>query len=992
MGCLSWKLQVLCLLSFLFHSTSSSLSSSLSSISPCSALLHFNHSLSLHRDASPPLDTPDYPTEYRSNIHMCDNSYPKTASWKEDKDCCTWDGVICHKTTRHVIGLDLSCSWLNGSINSNSTLFFLPHLKRLNLAGNFFNYSIISSEFGKFKSLTHLNLSHSMFSAKIPHEISHLSSLVSLDLSYNDWLLIATPVWKRVIHNLTQLRELFLDQSNMSSIRPNSLMNLSSSLTTLSLRDCNLQGKLQNDILSFPSIQTLDLGYNINLEGSLSKCNWSSNSLKFLSLSDTNFSGKLPDSIGNLKSLKSLALGNCNFTGSIPTSLGNLTQITYLYLHRNNFIGSIPTSLGNLTKLTSLTLSYNSFSGLLPLSLFNLPNLSSLYLRYNQLVGPLPNHVSGLLNLNELFLGSNFLNGTLPFWLFSLPSLVNLDISRNQFIGEIGEFKSNSLERLHLGNNKLQGSIPRSISRFVNLTSLTLSSNNLSIVLELEMFSKLKNLQYLDFSYNLVSINNNVTYTLPNLYHLNLSSCNISEFPIFLRTTTNLQLLDLSKNRIYGQFPRWLVDVGRDSLYFLDLHDNLLQGPFPTLSFLNMQYLFVSNNKFTGEIPSLICNTSALDVLDLSYNNLSGMIPKCLVHSNVLSVLDLRMNSLYGTIPATFSKRNNFRNINLNGNQLEGPLPRSLENCRYLEVLDLGSNKINGTFPYWLEGLLYLQVLVLRSNKFQGCIGNPKIKSPFPNLRILDISNNEFNGPLPRKYFKYLKAMTNVDEGKVALKYMGDRYYYDSLNVMIKGFYIKLVRIQTVFTTIDFSNNSFSGEMPKIIGRLKSLKGLNFSHNNLTGYIPSTLGNLHNLEWLDLSFNKFTGEIPRQLADLPWLEVLKLSHNHLTGLIPSGKQFNTFDNDSYIENLGLCGFPLSRMCNNHEAKNPPLLTSQQEDKLEPENGFGWQAVSMGYGCGVLFGMLMGYLMFKIGKPKWIVRMVNWLALLLLKYLVQGYCL
>ena len=30
---------------------------------------------------------------------------------------------------------------------------------------------------------------------------------------------------------------------------------------------------------------------------------------------------------------------------------------------------------------------------------------------------------------------------------------------------------------------------------------------------------------------------------------------------------------------------------------------------------------------------------------------------------------------------------------------------------------------------------------------------------------------------------------------------------------------------------------------------------------------------------------------------------------------------------------------------------------------------------MGYGCGVIFGMLMGYLMFKIGKPKWIVRMV-----------------
>ena len=31
---------------------------------------------------------------------------------------------------------------------------------------------------------------------------------------------------------------------------------------------------------------------------------------------------------------------------------------------------------------------------------------------------------------------------------------------------------------------------------------------------------------------------------------------------------------------------------------------------------------------------------------------------------------------------------------------------------------------------------------------------------------------------------------------------------------------------------------------------------------------------------------------------------------------------------------------------------------------------------MGYGCGVIFGILIGYLMFKIGKPKWILRMVR----------------
>ncbi|KAF3956993.1 hypothetical protein CMV_017947 [Castanea mollissima] len=217
--------------------------------------------------------------------------------------------------------------------------------------------------------------------------------------------------------------------------------------------------------------------------------------------------------------------------------------------------------------------------------------------------------------------------------------------------------------------------------------------------------------------------------------------------------------------------------------------------------------------------------------------------------------------------------------------------------------------------------------------------------------------------------------MMNVNESE-ALKYMGDDYYHDSLNIIMKGQYIEMERVLTVLTSIDFSSNGFKGEMPKIIGSLKSLKGLNFSYNNLIGHIPSSIGNLTNLEWLDLSFNKLSEEIPSQLIDLTSLEVLKLSHNQLTGHIPSGNQFNTFNNDSYTNNSGLCGFPLSRTCDNHEAKQPPPPTLQQDENLEHENGFGWQAVSIGYACGTIFGMFMGYLMFKIGKPMCLVRMVK----------------
>ena len=95
--------------------------------------------------------------------------------------------------------------------------------------------------------------------------------------------------------------------------------------------------------------------------------------------------------------------------------------------------------------------------------------------------------------------------------------------------------------------------------------------------------------------------------------------------------------------------------------------------------------------------------------------------------------------------------------------------------------------------------------------------------------------------------------------GTFTSKYMGDGLYQDSIMVIMKGLNIQLMKIQTILTTIDLSRNNFGGEIPEVIEKLKSLKGLNFSHNMLLrGTIPSTLGNLSNLEWLDLSHNKLS--------------------------------------------------------------------------------------------------------------------------------------
>ncbi|XP_047172337.1 putative receptor like protein 25, partial [Vigna umbellata] len=191
-----------------------------------------------------------------------------------------------------------------------------------------------------------------------------------------------------------------------------------------------------------------------------------------------------------------------------------------------------------------------------------------------------------------------------------------------------------------------------------------------------------------------------------------------------------------------------------------------------------------------------------------------------------------------------------------------------------------------------------------------------------------------------------------------------------SIVIVMKGLYMELTRILTVFTSIDLSNNMFEGEVPKVIGELHSLIGLNISHNRITGTIPLSLGNLNNLEWLDLSWNQLKGEIPMSLTNLNFLAVLNLSQNQFEGVIPTGRQFNTFGNNSYVGNPMLCGFPLSKSCN-EDKERPPCSTLDKE-----ESGFGWNVIVVGYACGMIFGIILGCNVFFVGKLEWLARLVE----------------
>ncbi|XP_022717763.1 LRR receptor-like serine/threonine-protein kinase GSO1 [Durio zibethinus] len=350
------------------------------------------------------------------------------------------------------------------------------------------------------------------------------------------------------------------------------------------------------------------------------------------------------------RALKLLDLYYCAFRGSIPASFGNLTQIISIDLSGNSFAGQIPDVFGNLNKLTSLTFYSCNFSGQLPITMFNLTQITQLDLSYNGLEGPLPNHFSELQLLEVFWLSNNSVRGGVPSWLFTLPSLQNLDLSHNKLTGPVDQIqKPNFVKYVDLSSNDIHGPIPSSFFDLVNLSTLHISSNNLSGVIESNMLFKLENLYTLDLSNNsllsLITSGNDVNYSFHQLVRVLFSSCSVRQFPSFF-WTSRLEVLDLSNNKISGGISKWeaegwvelnmlnlsynfvtsLEQFPGKYLQIINLHSNMLQGPILSTC-LNLQMpnpplflsiFFISENKLTGNIPSLICNWTSLVVLDLS--------------------------------------------------------------------------------------------------------------------------------------------------------------------------------------------------------------------------------------------------------------------------------------------------------------------------------------------------------------------------------------
>nr|XP_048328445.1 receptor-like protein Cf-9 homolog [Ziziphus jujuba var. spinosa] len=300
----------------------------------------------------------------------------------------------------------------------------------------------------KLSKLTYLNLSYSAFSGEVPKEISHLSMVSSLSISCSIYTLTMNgSIFKSLIHNLTNIKQLVLSGINMSvvTIILKILANLSSSLTTLDLAHCGLYGEYFGQVFNLPKLQYLDLSSNYDLRGYLLEFH-SSNTFTHLRLASTSIFGMLPASVGNLSQLIELYLSSSNLNGHIPSSIGNLSLLTTLDLLYNNLEGQIPSSFDQLMNLESLLLSGNRLSGMVDLNMFG----KILELKGIQ---------KGLTSLN---LSNNFLTSHIPSSLGKLSKLEVLDLSHNKLSWQIPQQLAllNFLEIFNVPHNNFSRPIP----------------------------------------------------------------------------------------------------------------------------------------------------------------------------------------------------------------------------------------------------------------------------------------------------------------------------------------------------------------------------------------------------------------------------------------------------------------------------------------------------------------------------------------------------
>ena len=306
--------------------------------------------------------------------------------------------------------------------------------------------------------------------------------------------------------------------------------------------------------------------------------------------------------------------------------LNDSNRVSVINLTENNLQEVLPEEIGQLSALTELLLSNNYLVEAIPQTWEPNPNLWTIDLSYNQLGGEIPGNWSAFTGLARLLLNNNQLTDSLRSWYVNFTNLSVLQINNNALFGNIPSNWKNmrSLSSLSLAGNQLSGSLPDCIGSMYELSFLNLGNNDFSGSIP-ESWSAIRSIR------NLYLYGNQLNGTLPdwlgNWRQLSWLYLNDNHFtgvvPANWSNLSNLNGVNLGYNQLEGDLPVFVADSsGSVNLRYLILSINSFSGAIPSewASYSDLEHLDLAQNELSDPIPDELCVLDTLDYINLSYN------------------------------------------------------------------------------------------------------------------------------------------------------------------------------------------------------------------------------------------------------------------------------------------------------------------------------------------------------------------------------------
>ncbi|KAL7239567.1 hypothetical protein ACSBR2_005461 [Camellia fascicularis] len=829
------------------------------------------------------------------------STYAREETWKGEAttDCCEWERVKCSTTTGRVIQLSLGSTIYGdtGDWYLNASMFLpFEELESLDLSYNRLAGWLENEGFeklGELTSLKSLNLSHNLLGGTIRiNDLKGLNNLEQLDISSNQFDGFITHSGFERLSVLGKLELLDLSDNAFNNDIVLSLSVLSS-LKTLNLRFIHLHRSIDiGEFCNMNNLKELDLRENgiEDIKGfeQLSVLG----KLELLDLSYNSFNNNILPSLGVLSSLKTLSLLYNRLTASIDIGefrnmnnleeldlsdnsiedvkgferLSVLGKLELLRLDKNLFNNSILASLGVLSSLKTLSLSQNRLNGSIVIGEFhNMSNLEQLDLSHNDI-----DNIKGLKSLSKLKM---------------------LNLRWNELKGLVtsnGLDGLKHLQELYLDYSSIDKIFLHNVGVMSSLRVLTLRNVSLNGSLSNQGWCELSNLQELDLSEN--SFNGMLPSCFENLTSIRILDLSFNQFTGNLTSSplsnlTTLEYLILSYNHF--EIPASFISFYNHSKLKVFLGDNNrlsdqieLQTWIPKFQLKVFSLSNCGSSNLGMKFPHFLFYQYDLRIVDLSHNSVRTFPVWLLENNTRLEVFRLRNCSLMGTFLLPSYPNPHASSIDISDNQLEGPIPTN----------------IGSIFP----NLIYLKT---SRNLIQGHI--PTSLGDMQSLRILDLSNNNLSGLIPKhlscRYLFFLKLSNNNLSGQISLPFVNlpflELLYLDNNHFI--GKFPDSMSSSSYLVALGISNNYMSGKLPRWMGNMSYLMGISMFSNHFEGPIPVEFCKLGLLEFLDLSENNLSGSIPSCFNQS------RIKHVHLSRNQLSGPMTPTFYNSSYLVTLDL---------------------------------------------------------------------------------------